>query len=168
MPKGTATANVFAGVSVLCWYVFACRDRTLTNCLADVSGCIATVCGVLLASVFAFKDRTTANFLAGVSVFSCGNSGIGNLGIGNEIPEFPIPGNSGIGNGDWGLGIGVRDFGPSASAHVKPLCSPESQIPITVVILSENRIPEVPNSQFPNSRIPNSRELGNRDFGNWE
>ena len=66
VPTGTATANVFAGVSVLCWYVFACRDRTLTNCLADVSGCIATVCGVLLASVFAFKDRTTANFLAGV------------------------------------------------------------------------------------------------------
>ena len=71
VPKGTATANVFAGVSVLCWYVFACRARTLTNCLADVSGCIATVCGVLLASVFAFKDRTTANFLAGVSVLSC-------------------------------------------------------------------------------------------------
>ena len=46
----------------------ACRERILTNFLAGVSGCIATVCGVLLAFVFACKDRTTANFLAGVSV----------------------------------------------------------------------------------------------------
>ena len=51
-----------------CSTVVACRERTLTNFLAGVSGCSATVCGVLLAFVFACKDRTTANFLAGVSV----------------------------------------------------------------------------------------------------